>query len=79
VQTLTLTRRPRLGLLISGDELLPPGEERGLGQIWESNSTLLSALLEQLGYGVAIQRVVVDQPEPLRRPCASWRRHVMWW
>lgn len=67
VQTLTLTRRPRLGLLISGDELLPPGEERGLGQIWESNSTLLSALLEQLGYGVAIQRVVVDQPEPLRQ------------
>ena len=67
VQSVTLTRRPRLGLLISGDELLPPGEERGLGQIWESNSTLLSALLEQLGYGVAIQRVVVDQPEPLRQ------------
>jgi len=40
---------------------------RGRGQIWESNSALLTALLEQLGYGVSQQRVVADQPEPLRQ------------
>ena len=67
VQQLALTARPRLGLLISGDELLPPGAERGPGQIWESNATLLTALLAQLGYAVDEQRVVVDQPEPLRQ------------
>ena len=66
VQQLQATRRPRLGLLISGDELLPPGTERGPGQIWESNSALLTALLQRLGYAVADRRVVVDQPEPLR-------------
>ncbi|MCP9809009.1 molybdopterin molybdotransferase MoeA [Cyanobium sp. HWJ4-Hawea] len=66
VQQLALTRRPRLGLLISGDELLPPGVQRGPGQIWESNSALLRALLQRLGYDVADQRVVVDQPEQLR-------------
>ncbi len=66
VQQLRVTRRPRLGLLISGDELRPPGVERGPGQIWESNSALLTALLQRLGYDVADQRVVVDQPEPLR-------------
>jgi len=66
VQELMVTRRPRLGLLISGDELLPPGMERGPGQIWESNSALLTALLQRLGYDVADRRVVVDQPEPLR-------------
>jgi len=66
VQQLAVTRRPRIGLLISGDELLPPGAERGPGQIWESNSALLGALLARLGYGVGEQRVVVDQPEPLR-------------
>jgi molybdopterin molybdotransferase len=66
VQQLQVTRRPRIGLLISGDELLPPGVARGPGQIWESNSALLSALLQRLGYAVADQRVVVDQPEPLR-------------
>jgi len=66
VQQLAVTGRPRLGLLISGDELLPPGVERGPGQIWESNSALLSALLRRLGYELAEQRVVVDEPEPLR-------------
>ena len=66
VKQVRVTRRPRLGLLISGDELLPPGVERGPGQIWESNSALLTALLRRLGYDVADQRVVVDQPEPLR-------------
>ena len=64
---LTVWARPRLGLLISGDELLPPGQRRGPGQIWESNSTLLAALLERLGFGVAERRVVADQPEALRR------------
>ena len=66
VQQVLVNRRPRLGLLISGDELLPPGMERGPGQIWESNSALLKALLQRLGYDVADWRVVVDQPEPLR-------------
>ncbi|MFZ9621349.1 MAG: molybdopterin molybdotransferase MoeA [Prochlorococcaceae cyanobacterium] len=66
IRQVNVTRRPRIGLLISGDELLPPGVPRGPGQIWESNSVLLSALLGRLGYQVAEQRVVVDQPEPLR-------------
>ena len=67
VECLPVWSRPRIGLLISGDELLPPGLPRGPGQIWESNSQLLSALLERLGYGVAERRVVADQPEPLRQ------------
>jgi molybdopterin molybdotransferase len=66
VERLEMAGRPRIGLLISGDELLPPGVERGQGQIWESNSSLLAALLQCLGFAVAEQRVVADQPEPLR-------------
>lgn len=66
MQKLELTGRARLGLLISGDELVPPGQERRAGQIWESNSTLLSALLQRLGYRVTKQLVVADAPEPLR-------------
>ncbi|MBM5813609.1 MAG: molybdopterin molybdotransferase MoeA [Cyanobacteria bacterium M_DeepCast_100m_m1_067] len=67
VERLAVWARPRLGLLISGDELLPPGQPRGPGQIWESNSVLLAALLERLGYAVAERRVVADQPEALRK------------
>jgi molybdopterin molybdotransferase len=58
---------PRLGLLVSGDELLRPGQQRGPGQIWESNGTLLTALFDRLGYALVERRVVADQPEALRR------------
>ena len=67
VAELTLQARPRLGLLISGDELVAPGGERGPGQIWESNSALLTALLQRLGYPVQRLEVVADRPEPLRQ------------
>jgi molybdopterin molybdotransferase len=75
VERLLVCERPRLGLLISGDELLPPGQERGPGQIWESNSALLAALLERLGCGVIRRRVVADQPEPLRRALLELAGH----
>ena len=67
VERLWVCSRPRMALLISGDELLPPGSPRGAGQIWESNSALLTALLARLGYPVSEVRVVADQPDPLRR------------
>lgn len=65
VAALAVRPRPRIGLLISGDELVSAGEPRGAGAIWESNGTLLAALLARLGYGVADQRVVADQPAAL--------------
>lgn len=66
VAEVAVQRRPRIGLLISGDELLPPGSWRGPGQIWESNSILLTALLQRLGHAVTVRQVVPDQPQPLR-------------
>lgn len=66
IQTVKVARKPTVGLLISGDELRPPGAERALGQIWESNSTLLIGMLQRLGYPVIEQRIVPDQPEALR-------------
>lgn len=67
VATLLVSPQPRVGLLISGDELVAAGAARGPGQIWESNGTLLRALLERLGYGVSEQLVVADDPQALRR------------
>lgn len=66
VASLAVRRRPRLGLLITGDELIPLGARRQPGQIWESNSTLLTALLQRLGQAVAAVRVVEDDPARLR-------------
>jgi molybdopterin molybdotransferase len=66
VAKLAVCRRPRVGLLISGDELVAAGAPRGPGQIWESNGTLLQALLVRLGQPVAERRVVADDPASLR-------------
>jgi molybdopterin molybdotransferase len=65
VAILEVRRRPRVALLISGDELVPAGKRRGPGTIWESNGTLLVALLERLGYPVAERRIVADDPDAL--------------
>lgn len=67
VASLSLRPQPRLGLLISGDELTPVGQPRPAGAIWESNGTLLEALLARLGYGVEACLVVADDPQSLRR------------
>jgi molybdopterin molybdotransferase len=67
VAAVAVVPRPRIGLLVSGDELVAPGGVRGPGQIWESNGALLAALLERLGYPLASVRVVADAPEALRQ------------
>ena len=66
IAELTVRRQARIGLLISGDELVPPGSDRPPGAIWESNGTLLEALLHALGQRVHLRRVVADQPDVLR-------------
>jgi len=63
--SLRVRPQPRVGLLISGDELVPPGEPRRAGAIWESNGTLLEALLARLGTPVIERQVVADEPERL--------------
>ena len=67
VATLQVHQKPRIGLLISGDELVPAGLERRAGAIWESNGTLLEAILNSLHQVVHSRCVVPDQPEALRR------------
>ncbi len=66
VAHLNVQRKPRIGLLISGDELVPPGATRPPGTIWESNSTLLETMLQGLGQRVHERHVVADQPDALR-------------
>ena len=67
VAELTVVRQPRIGVLISGDELVPPGTARQPGAIWESNGTLLETMLCNLGQSVSQRRVVADQPDALRQ------------
>ncbi|MDN4478428.1 molybdopterin molybdotransferase MoeA [Demequina sp. SYSU T00039] len=54
--------RPRVVVVSTGDELRAPGEELAPGQIFDSNSTLMAALVEQAGGEVAAALRLGDDP-----------------
>jgi molybdopterin molybdotransferase len=57
--------RPRVAILSTGDEIVEAGKMLAPGQIWSSNSTALSALVEQAG-GIAVDLGnVPDNPEAI--------------
>lgn len=42
-------RRPRVGVLVTGDEVVPPGDPLAPGQIWNSNGPMIAAQIRQCG------------------------------
>jgi molybdopterin molybdotransferase len=60
-------RRPRVAVLATGTELRGPGEELGPGQIYEANSVLLRAQLEEAGADVELLQPVADDEAATRR------------
>jgi molybdopterin molybdotransferase len=67
VSELQCTKRPRVGVLVTGSELRQPGEELGLGQIYESNGVLLATALQLAGAIPAQLGVVADDPDEHER------------
>jgi molybdopterin molybdotransferase len=61
------TKRPRVGILVTGDELRQPGEPLEAGQIYESNGLLLATALQLAGAVPAQLGVVADDEEEHRR------------
>ena len=60
-------KRPRVGILVTGSELRPPGEPLGPGEIYESNGLLLATALQLAGAVPAQLGVVADEPEEHER------------
>ena len=59
-------RRPRIALLANGSELRPPGTELVDGQIFESNTAMLAALVRRFGGEPVFRRCVADEEALLR-------------
>ena len=60
-----VTRKPRIGILSSGDEVIPPDEVPVAGQVRDVNSYALAALIEQEGGTAVLKGIVPDRREAL--------------
>ena len=60
-----VTRRPRVAILSTGDELVMPGENPGPDQIIASNSFGLQAMLRDLGAEARLLPIARDTRESL--------------
>ena len=70
VAELSCHRRPRVSVVVTGDELVAPGEPLRHGQIHESNSILIAARCEQAGADVVAVERVRDDAEATREALA---------
>ena len=62
---LPVRRRPRLALLATGDELVPPGSPLGPNRIVSSNSTALAAMIAAWGGEAVNLGIAGDRPAEL--------------
>ncbi len=64
-------RRPRVAILSTGDEVIPPGQPLAPGQIWSSNTPALVGMVREAG-GVALD--CGNAPDTLEGTRAAFRR-----
>ncbi|WP_110599734.1 gephyrin-like molybdotransferase Glp [Salinicola lusitanus] len=58
--TVDVVRRPRVALLLTGDEIVEPGQPLSRGQIYNSNGPMLATLIRRFGGELVSQVRVAD-------------------
>ena len=67
VMTVRVAHRPRIGILSSGDEVVPPDRNLRPGQVRDVNSYTLAALVEKEGGEPVLYGIIKDTREDLER------------
>lgn len=63
ISAIEVIKKPKVALMMTGDELIQAGETCKPGQIYDANSAMLSALLVDMGCEVKILEAVKDTEE----------------
>ena len=66
-----VVRKPRVGIISTGDELVPPEQAPGPGQVRDVNSALLAAMLTGYGANPVNYGIVIDDEDLLREKAAA--------
>lgn len=62
-----VVRRPRVAILSTGDELIPPGQPMRPGLVFDSNATILADAVRELGCEPILLGIAPDDRAELRR------------
>ncbi|GGB44602.1 molybdopterin molybdenumtransferase [Flexivirga endophytica] len=76
VGEVSIIPRPRVAIVSTGDELVPPGQDPGHGQVVDSNAPMLAALATECGFEVTAVRRVGDTAEEVRDVLTELAEHV---
>lgn len=73
VASVDVVRRPRVAIVTTGDEVVPPGRELSPGQVFDGNQAILRAEMARRGIALTMCEHVADDPEALREAMARAR------
>lgn len=65
ITKLNVMRRPKIGIISTGDEVIPPEKKLNPGQVYDINSYSLSALIQEAGGEAVRYGIVKDVEEEL--------------
>ncbi|WIX34696.1 molybdopterin molybdotransferase MoeA [Salinicola sp. JS01] len=71
LETVEVVRRPRVALLLTGDEIVEPGQPLAPGQIYNSNGAMLASLIARFGGELVAQVRVADSFDTTRARLAE--------
>ncbi len=60
-------KRPKVGIISTGDELIAPGEKMELGKVYDSNSMVIAHAVEELGCESQIFGIIPDNQKQLEK------------
>lgn len=71
ITDVVVRKRPKVMVIPTGNELVPPGTQPKPGQIIEYNSTVFSSLVEEWGGEAAVHPIVRDEFEHIKEAVAN--------